>query len=314
ASTFDEVFEGVKALPWEDFLPQNAVFPVSGTSFDSQLTSVPALQGVVKKAAVEAMRRRYHVDIFPENGPSYSIKFTLVRDLCTVLLDTSGSGLHRRGYRQATAEAPLRETLAAGLVQLSYWNAGRPLFDPFCGSATILIEAAMIGLRRAPGLRRKFASEEWDFVGQRNWQEARQDAEDQFDRTTKLSLFGSDIDPHVLQLANHNIVRAQLHERGIQLQARPAREFRSHAEFGVMITNPPYGERQSNARDVEELYTDLGKTMSHLRSWSIYVITSYQGFERAVGVKAGRKRKLYNGALQCTYFQYPGPKPPSVQR
>jgi len=220
-------------------------------------------------------------------------------------------GLHRRGYRQATAEAPLRETLAAGLVQLSYWNAARPLFDPFCGSATILIEAALIGLRRAPGLYRSFAAQGWPWVGQQAWRDARQEAEDRYDRSTRLTLLGSDIDPQALKIARHNLTRAQLHDRGIQLECRPISDFRPGLEYGVLITNPPYGERQLDSAQVEALYAQLGRATLPLNTWSSYILTSHPALERCLGRKAGRKRKLYNGMLACTYYQYPGPKPPS---
>ena len=311
AHTFDELFESVKALPWPDLLTQDAVFPVTGACHDSQLSSVPACQGIVKKAVVESLKRRYPVEIFPENGAQFPIRFQLFGNQCTVLLDSSGVGLHRRGYRQATAEAPLRETLAAGLVQLSYWNSARPLFDPFCGSATILIEAALIGLQRAPGLYRSFACESWPWVVKKVWREARQEAEDRYDRTTSLSLFGSDINPQALTIARHNLTRAKLQDRGIQLECRPVSEFRPSGDYGVLITNPPYGERQLDRAQAEELYAQLGRAINPLHTWSSYVITSHPALERCLGRRAGRKRKLYNGMLACTYYQYPGPKPPA---
>jgi putative N6-adenine-specific DNA methylase len=310
AKTFDELFEGVKGLPWPDLLPQDAVFPVTGACHNSLLSSVPACQGVVKKAVVESLKGRYGVEVFPESGAQFPIRFQLFGDECKVLLDSSGTGLHKRGYRQATAEAPLRETLAAGLVQLSYWNAGRVLFDPFCGSATILIEAAFLGLQRAPGLRRSFACEGWEWVGPEPWREARQEAEDRFDRSTKLQLFGSDISAQALQIAKHNIMRAQMHDRGIALECRAVRDFRPTAEYACLICNPPYGERQLAQDEVAEIYMQLGLALRP--TWSSYVLTSSPNLESCLGRKAGRKRKLYNGMLACTYYQYPGPKPPQL--
>lgn len=310
AATFEDLFQGVKALPWPDLLPRNASFPVDGASHESTLSSVPACQGVVKKAIVESMKGAYRVEWFAEDGPVYRVRTTLVRDTCTVAIDTSGSGLHRRGYRTLNAAAPLRETLAAGLVLLSVWNADRILADPFCGSGTIPIEAALIGLKRAPGLRRAFASESWPFVGRRRWEAVRDEAEQVYDRTTKLSIQGSDIDPEVLKLARHHLRAADLEDRGIHFQVRDALEFRSQKKYGVMIANPPYGERLSEQREVEALYRDLGKALAPLDTWSVYVLTTHPRFERLFAQSVVRKRKLYNGMLQCVYYQFVGPRPP----
>lgn len=314
ATTFEELFQGVKGIPWGDLLPRKAEFPVQGISHGSQLSSVPACQSVAKKAIVEAMKERYGQSWFDEDGARFPIRVSLVHDQCTVALDTSGSGLHRRGYRRLNAEAPLRETLAAGLVQLSYWNAERILADPMCGSGTILLEAALLGLRRAPGWNREFAAEEWPWVPKSLWSQARAEAEDLFDRETRLRLLGSDIDPSVLRLARANLQAAGLEDRGIEFQKRPVQEFSSRRKYGVMIINPPYGERQSELREVEPLYRDLGKLWTELgETWSGYFLTSHAEFPRFFGHKPGRKRKLYNGMIACTYYQYPGPRPPDAK-
>lgn len=311
AHNFEELFQGTKALPWPDFMPANASFPVEGLSHNSQLSSVPACQSIVKKAIVESMASRYKLQVFPEDGPRFPIRVSLVKDIATISLDTSGAGLHKRGYRLLTTQAPLRETLAAGMVLLSYWNRERILLDPFCGSGTILFEAAMIGLQRAPGLLRSFASEVWPVVGATPWSEARQEAEDRFDRNSKLQIQGFDCDPDATRLARQNLQKIGLEERGLHFETRPLSELRTKNRYGVLITNPPYGERISDLETVEELYAEFGdKVRSWLDTWSMYVITNHKDFGRCFGAKEGRRRKLYNGMIECVYYQYPGPKPP----
>lgn len=313
ASTFDELFEGTRALDWPAYLPRNAEFPVTGFSVKSQLSSVPACQKIVKKAAVEKLRAKYRMEWFPEDGAPFPIRFNLIKDHCTVLLDTSGTGLHRRGYRTYNAEAPLRETLAAGLVLLSYYNKDRLLYDPMCGSGTILLEAAMIALSRAPGLRRTFASERWPFLGEAPWKAARDQAAELFDRTSQLQLFGSDADGRVLDLARTHLTQAGLDERGIHFQKREVEDFSSKKQYAVVITNPPYGYRQGELEEVEELYRQLGRLFTN-ETWSLYFLTSHPDFARLFGHGQPRKRKLYNGKLACTYYQYPGPRPPGPKR
>lgn len=312
ATTFEELFEGVRGLPWSEVLTRDAAFPVEGSSHLSQLSSVPACQAVAKKAVVEALRRTWPVERFVENGPLFRIRVSLVRDEVTVSLDSSGAGLHRRGYRTLTAAAPLRETLAAGLVLLSYWQRDRVLVDPCCGSGTIPIEAAMIGLSRAPGLRRAFASEGWPFIGSKMWAEVRRDAEDAFDRTTRLSITGYDLDPTVLGLARQHLRQAELLERGVHFRPQPVTEFRTTKKYGVLITNPPYGERMGDLRDAERLYTELGQVMAPLHTWSSYVLTSHPRFDHFFGQSLVRKRKLYNGMIVAWYYQFPGPRPPAL--
>lgn len=313
ASTFEELFQGVQAIDWPALLPRNAEFPVTGHSVKSQLTSVPACQSIIKKSVVERLKKRYSLEQFPEDGPLFPIRFALVKDRCTVMLDTSGRGLHRRGYRTLNAEAPLRETLAAGLVLLSYWNKERELYDLFCGSGTILLEAALIGLDRAPGLRREFLCESWGLLPEKVAAEVREEAEQRFDRTTQLQLYGSDVDGRVLDLARQHLQQAELEERGIFFQKRPMHEFSSKRKYACLISNPPYGERQMDRSEAEKLYAELGEKLQTHDTWSCYVLTSHQEFPRFFGREPGRKRKLYNGKLQVTYFQYPGPRPP-VQR
>lgn len=312
AANFEELFQGTKALPWPDLLPRDAEFPVDAHTHHSKLTSLPALQRTVKKAVVEAMQGRYRLDRFDESGARFPIRAFLVRDRCAIMVDTSGSGLHRRGYRTLNAPAPLRETLAAALVQLSYWRADRLLVDPFCGSGTIPIEAAMIGLKRAPGLRREFASEAWPLVGKKRWVAARQEAEDLFDRTTTLQIQGFDVDAEVLGLARLHLRQSGLEGRGIQFQQRPIAQFRTDRTHGVLITNPPYGERMLERREAEELYRQLGRATADLPTWSIYVLSSHPDFARLFGQPVTRRRKLYNALIPCTYYQIPGPPPPKA--
>lgn len=312
ASDFEELFQGVQTVAWADMLPKNAEFPVTGNCVKSKLDSVPACQKIVKKAVVESLKKTYKLKWFPEDGPVFPIRFSLVKNRCTVAIDTSGTGLHRRGYRTFNAEAPLRETVAAGLVLLSYWNSERLLFDPFCGSGTILIEAAMIGLDRAPGLLRDFACEKWGFLDRKALKEVRGEAEDRFDRTTSLSLFGSDADGRVLSLARRHIEQAELEDRGIFVQKRSMERFASKKKYAVLITNPPYGERQFDTESVTRLYVSMGEVFRPLLdTWSMYFLSSHADFEQHFGQKCQRRRKLYNGRLAVTYYQYPGPRPPS---
>lgn len=313
ATTFEEVFQGVKALPWADLMPQDAEFPVEGLSHGSQLSSVPALQSVTKKAVVEAMAAHYGVQTFPENGPRFPIRVALAKDRAVISLDTSGVGLHKRGYRLLTTEAPIRETLAAGMMLLSYWESGRLLVDPFCGSGTILLEAAMIGLNRAPGWQREFAAESWPSIDASVWKEARQEVEDRFDRITKLRISGSDGDDQAIRHANQNLERSGLDGRGITFRTRALSGLATNTEYGVLVTNPPYGERLSDPREAERLYADFGRiVVPWLQTWSAYIITNHPGFSNSFGRNPDKRRKLYNGMIECTLHQYLGPRPPKV--
>jgi len=309
ALTFEELFEGTKSLPWDRWLPENAKFPVSGKSINSKLFSVPDCQGIVKKAIVERLKQRYHKQWFEESGPEYPIEVALLKDMVTLTIDTSGAGLHKRGYRKLSAPAPLKETLAAAMVQLSYWNPERVLIDPFCGSGTIPIEAALIGLKIAPGLKREFMAEKWPQIPAIVWEQAREEARDSIKRDLNLKIIGTDIDDPVLSLARYHRKLAGLDDQ-IHLQRLPVSELRNSHKYGCIICNPPYGERIGAQQEVELTYREMGKSFGLLDTWSIYILTAYQGFEQVYGRKADRRRKLYNGRIECQFYQYFGPRPP----
>lgn len=310
ARDFGELFDRTNELPWEDWLSERAKFPVNGRSVRSQLHSVPDCQKIVKKAIVERLKRFTNTEWFEETGPEFPVEVSLLKDQCTITLDTSGAGLHKRGYRALAGEAPLKETLAAALVQLSYWNRDRLLVDPCCGGGTILIEAALLGRNLAPGLHRNFTAEHWPRIPRRLWDEAREEA-----RAAALPKLGERLAGYDIASAPLELARTAAKQAGVfddlHFQQRPLAEFRSSAKYGCLITNPPYGERLGEQREAEELYRTLGQVCRPLDTWSIYVITSHPDFERLFGRKAERKRKLFNGRIECTYWQYPGPKPPS---
>lgn len=309
ARSFEELFQNTRALPWPDWIPQDGNFPVEGKSIKSQLFSVSDCQAIVKKAVVEKMKERYRLQWFPETGARYTIEVALLKDIVTLTLDTSGTGLHKRGYRKLSAPAPLKETLAAALIDLSYWDKGRLLLDPFCGSGTIPIEAAMTGLNLAPGLKREFAAEKWPVLSKKCWQWARNEAHDQIKRETKLSIRGTDIDKEVLSRARYHARQAGVAEH-IHFQQMPVSAVSSRDKYGCIICNPPYGERLEDKATVAELYKEMGRIFKALDSWSIYVLTAHQRFESLYGRPADRKRKLYNGRIQCYYYQFYGPRPP----
>jgi putative N6-adenine-specific DNA methylase len=308
ATTFEELFEQTKALPWADYLPKNAAFPVEGRSVKSTLFSVSDCQAIVKKAVVERLKQKYKVQWFEETGPRYSIQVALLKDRVTLTVDTSGAGLHKRGYREGAGEAPIKETLAAALVQLSHWRPGRLLLDPLCGSGTVLIEAALLGDNIAPGLTRRFAAEDWPVLGRSLWTDARAEASAQI-QDNPLELQGSDIDGRVLALARSNADNAGVGDK-IHFQRRALGEVRSSRKYGCVITNPPYGERLEDADNVQKLYQEMGRIFAPWDTWSIYVLTSSRDFEKHFGRRADRKRKLYNGRIQCDYYQFIGPPPP----
>jgi putative N6-adenine-specific DNA methylase len=308
ALSFEELFERTKALPWGDWLPENAEFPVTGKSVKSKLFSVPDCQAIVKKAVVEKMKQKYRRQWFEENGPRYRIEVGLLKDRATITMDSSGAGLHKRGYRELTATAPLRETLAAAMVTLSDWPADRVLADPFCGSGTILVEAALIGLNIAPGLRRRFAAEHWPNIAANLWRKAGEEAESLMIKDRKLRLYGTDSDDKVLGLARHHARKAGV-ETHIHFQRQEFADFRSRYEQGFIICNPPYGERMGEIREAEAIYRQMREVFKKLPTWSFYIITSHMGFERIFGRPADKKRKLYNGRIQCNYYQYRAPDP-----
>jgi putative N6-adenine-specific DNA methylase len=309
ALTFEELFEGTKALDWPDWLPEDACFPVEGKSVHSKLFSVPDCQAIVKKAIVEKMKQTYHKTWFEENGPKYTIEIALLKDIATLTIDTSGVGLHKRGYRKLSSEAPLKETLAAAMVGLSFWNPDRLLVDPFCGSGTIPIEAGLIGLNMAPGINREFAAENWPRIASEYWQRAREEANDSIRRDLKLKIIGTDIDDEVLSLARYHAKLAGLAEQ-IHFQRLPVKEFHNKHKYGCLICNPPYGERLGRMDEIEKLYREMQQVFSSLDTWSFYILTSHPGFERLFGRRADRKRKLYNGRIECQYYQFYGPRPP----
>lgn len=309
ALTFDELFEQTKALNWPDWIPQDGNFPVEGKSIRSKLFSVPDCQAIVKKAVVEKLKQKYKQEWFSETGPRYRIEVALLKDTATLTIDTTGPGLHKRGYRKLSSEAPLKETLAAAMINLSYWNPDRILADPMCGSGTIPIEAALIGLNIAPGLKREFVAEEWGRIPQKYWQEARLEAEDLIRRDVQLEILGSDIDGDVLSMARYHAEQAGVTEH-VKVQRLPVAEFRSRKKYGCIITNPPYGERLGEAHQVEKLYQEMSRVFNPLDTWSIYVLTAHPRFEQLFARKADRRRKLYNGRIECQYYQYYGPRPP----
>ncbi|MGZ4121877.1 MAG: THUMP domain-containing class I SAM-dependent RNA methyltransferase [Tumebacillaceae bacterium] len=308
ATTFDELFEGTKALDWPEWLPKNAEFPVDGASQKSVLSSVPACQGIVKKAIVEKMKESYNLEWFPEDGPVYRCKVSLLKDVALLTIDTSGAGLHKRGYRKLTAQAPLKETLAAALVDLSRWRPHRTFLDPFCGSGTIPIEAGLIGRNIAPGIGRDFTADYWPNVSEALWTQAREEAKDLAKYNLPMEILASDIDAEVLSLANYHIRQAGLGD-AIKIKNLPVDRLRLEAEYGVLVCNPPYGERIGEAKQVEQIYKDLGGLMKKNPTWSTFVLTSYKSFEKLYGKRADKKRKLFNGRIECDYYQYLGPLP-----
>ncbi len=302
AKTFDHLFEGVRALPWDDILPRDAAFPVTGYSLDFALFSIPDCQRIIKKAVVERMKPRYRLDHFPESGAEYRIRFAIRKDLVSVSLDTSGTALHKRGYRPAHTEAALRETLAAAMVKLARYRGRGDFCDPFCGSGTVAIEAALAALNRAPGLYRSFAAENWAFFDPAFWQQARAAAV-QAEYSGDYHIFASDIDPRAVQIARENAVRAGV-DHLIDFSVADACSFSRQTERGVIVTNPPYGERLLDQKQAEELYRGFGSALSGLENWSLYLLSSHTEFERCFGRSADKKRKLYNGMIKCDLFMY----------
>ncbi|WP_418791557.1 THUMP domain-containing class I SAM-dependent RNA methyltransferase [Phosphitispora sp. TUW77] len=309
ATTFEELFQKTKALPWHEWLPVNANFPVNGKSVKSKLYSVPDCQAIVKKAVVEKMKEKYRQDWFDEDGPRYTIEVGLLKDVATLTMDTSGPGLHKRGYRKLSSEAPLKETLAAGMINLARWFDDRVFMDPLCGSGTIPVEAALIGLNIAPGHNRSFAAELWPSVPEKLWHEARIEAADVVKKDCKLRIIGTDIDEKVLSLARYHAKAAGVAEH-IHFQRIPLSEVRTKSKYGYIVCNPPYGERLGDVKEVEMLYKEMGRIFGSLDTWSSYILTSYPRFEQVFGRKSDKKRKLYNGRIECHYYQYFGPRPP----
>jgi len=309
ATDFGMLFDGTATLPWEQWVPKDARFPVQGRSHRSQLSSVPACQRIVKRAIVKRLQEAHHAEHLSETGPLCSIEISLRDDVAMLTLDTTGVGLHKRGYRRLVGEAQLRETLAATLVELSFWRPGRVLADPFCGTGTIPIEAALIGRNIAPGLSRDFVAETWPTFDARNWQLAREEARDLVQPALSERLLAYDIDPNALSLARYHAEQAGVTE-DIHWQERPFTDLRAKAEYGCIITNPPYGERMGSDAEIEQLYKTFPLVLRRLPTWSHYILSARPDLETLVGQQADRRRKLYNGPLECTYYQFHGPRPP----
>ena len=303
AGDFDALFEGTRALPWEQFIPLNGAFPVKGHSLNSALHAIPACQSIVKKAVAARLGQKYGLETLPENGPVYQIQFSIMKDMATLMLDTSGAGLHKRGYRAVGVTAPLRETLAAALVLLSRYRGRDPFCDPFCGSGTIAIEAALIARNRAPGLDRSFSAQKWPWLSSQTWMDAASEAMDkEFDG--QYDIWGGDIDPKAVEIARDNAVKAGVEDL-IRFEVADARAFRREAPYGRVVTNPPYGERIMEKREAEELYRAFGKAYRGLPpGWSLALLSSHTEFERTFGRTADKKRKLYNGMIKCDLFLY----------
>ncbi|KFL43779.1 RNA methyltransferase [Lysinibacillus sp. BF-4] len=308
AKTFDQLFEGVKALDWEKYLPVDANFPVSGKAVKSKLYSVPDCQAITKKAIVERLKQAYQRNSFlDESGAKFKIEISILKDVATLTIDTSGAGLHKRGYRQLQGEAPLKETLAAALVKVSKWNPSRPFVDPFCGSGTIVLEAAMIGQNIAPGYNRDFISEEWPWFKKEIWDQARDEADEKADYDQPLNIIGSDIDHRMVALAQENATEAGFGDI-ITFKQMQARDFTTMDTDGVMIGNPPYGERIGEVEVIEQVISDLGHVMKNYPTWSVYMLSSMENFETLYGRRATKKRKLFNGFIRTDYYQYWGQK------
>lgn len=311
ATTFEELFQGIKNLPWEEYIPGDGKFWVKkASSINSKLFSPSDIQSIAKKAMVERMKQKYHKEWFKEDGAAYPVRIFLLKDEVTVALDTSGDSLHKRGYRTMTSKAPLTETLAASLIMLTPWRKDRILVDPFCGSGTFPIEAAMIAANIAPGMNRDFTAEEWtNMIDRKLWYECVKEAEDMIDTTVKVDIQGYDIDGDVIKAARENAKRAGV-EHMIHFQQRAVADLSHPKKYGFIITNPPYGERLEDKADLPALYTQIGQAYQRLDSWSMFLITSYTDTEKYIGRKADKNRKIYNGMLKTYFYQFLGPKPP----
>ncbi len=315
AATYDELFEATKAIPWEAYIPVDGKFWVAkANSIKSKLFSPSDIQSIMKKAMVERLKLKYKTEWFPETGASYPLRVSLMKDIVTVGIDTSGISLHKRGYRKLSSKAPITETLAAALIMLTPWRKDRILVDPFCGCGTFPIEAAMIAANIAPGMNRGFLAEEWgNLIPKKAWYAAADEAADLMDDSVSTDIQGYDIDGEIIKAARINARDAGV-DRLIHFQQREVRELHHPKKYGFIITNPPYGERISEKELLPEIYTDLGEAYRRLDAWSAYVITSYEDAERYIGRKADKNRKIYNGMMKTYFYQFLGPKPPKRKR
>ena len=311
ATSYEELFEATKALPWEAYLPRDGRFWVSkATSIRSQLFSPSDIQSIMKKAMVERMKSAYHLTVFPETGAAFPIRVGILKDKVSVGLDLSGESLHKRGYRKLVSKAPITETLAAALLDLTPWRADRILVDPFCGSGTFAIEAAMKAAGMAPGLKRSFAAEAWPHLfPEKLWHEGREELQEQMDLSIRPDIQAYDIDPEVVKAARDNARLAGVEEM-IHFQARDVKDLSHSKKYGFILTNPPYGERLEEKEALPALYRTLGERFAALDSWSAYVITAYDGIEKDFGRKADKNRKIYNGMMKTYFYEFRGPKPP----
>ena len=311
AETFTELFDNTKALEWENYIPKNGKFWVTkANSVNSKLFSSSDIQSIVKKAIVERLKEHYRIGWFEEDGDSYPIRVTIMKDIVTIALDTSGDSLHKRGYRPAAGKAPISETLAAALIMLTPWRGDRILVDPFCGSGTFPIEAAMMAANIAPGMNRSFTAEEWvNLIPKKAWYDAMDEANDVIDRKVQVDIQGYDLNPEAVKAARQNAKDAGV-DHLIHFQERAVKDLSHPKKYGFIITNPPYGERLEDKKDLPQLYREFGESFKKLDSWSAYMITSYEDAERYFGRKADKNRKIYNGMLKTYFYQFLGPKPP----
>lgn len=309
ARTFDELFEGTKALPWEEWLPKDAEFPVTGNCVKSTLMSISDCQSIIKKAVVERLKKTYGLKIFPETGSRFKIEFNILSDVVTLAIDTSGDSLHKRGYRTLAYSAPVKETLAAAMLRISRWSPGRPLIDPFCGSGTIPIEAAMMVRNIAPGLSRNFDSQAWPLIPKSVWNRAIEEARSVIRPPDEgIAIHGYDVSPDAISIAQYHARQAGVQD-SVHLQVRDVADLSSRINYGFVVTNPPYGERIGDKNENIRLYKTMSEVFRRLDTWSFYILSADPQFERYFGRKADKNRKLFNGGLLCYYYQYFGPKP-----
>lgn len=310
ATDFDQLYEQTKELPWDWFLTEDAHFPVSGKSVKSQLHHVPTCQSIVKKAIVDNLEQRYNKSWFEEDGATYQIEVALYKDTATLTIDTSGQGLHKRGYRELSSPAPIQETIASGMINLSKWNPDRILIDPFSGSGTIPIEAALRAKNIAPGLKRNFDFENWHFIKNNEIKEVKEEAKSKIKTDIEPRLIaGYDIDEDMVSMGRYHAEKAGVQDI-IHFQQKDFKDFSTNRKYGYIITNPPYGQRISNQSEVEKLYKLMGEKLLPLDTWSFYILTAYENFEGLFGKEASKRRKLYNGGIKVDYYQYYGPWPP----
>ena len=311
AETFEELFQGTKAIPWEEYLPKDGKFWVAkASSIKSKLFSPSDIQSIMKKAMVERMKNAYGITWFPEDGAKYPLRVFIHKDIVTVAIDTTGESLHKRGYRTLTSKAPITETLAAALIMLTPWKSDRILVDPFCGSGTFPIEAAMMAANMAPGMNREFLAEDWkNIIPRKHWYEAMDEANDLVDTSVQVDIQGYDIDEAMVNIARENAKLAGV-DHLIHFQRRGVEQLSCPKKYGFIITNPPYGERLQDKTEMPALYKIIGERYRNLDSWSMYMITAYEQAEKDIGRKADKNRKIYNGMMKTYYYQFMGPKPP----